>query len=145
MTPSKALVVVVAIICLLLAAAIFRSGHTLAAVLAVGLTATLVSPVSWLHHWVYLIPALIVLWFLGQTKTHIFVFVAALALVIQGTDVGESILQSGPSWLTPLGILLRESLLFASATTIAMFFALCRAAPRPAMSPAPQPLESAHR
>jgi alpha-1,2-mannosyltransferase len=141
---SKVLAVLVAILCLLLAAAIFRSGHSLAAVLAVGLTATLVSPVSWLHHWVYLIPGLIVLWFLGQRKTRIFVSVAALALVIQGTDVGELILQAGPLWLAPLGILLRESLLLASATTIWMFYTLCRDAPRQVIPPITRPLESVH-
>jgi alpha-1,2-mannosyltransferase len=124
-SPSQVIVIVVAVLGLLAAAEIFfRAGQTLAAVLTVGMTANLVSPVSWVHHWVYLIPALIVLWFLGRTRTRIFVAAAALVLLIHGTDLGEHMLQNGPIMLAPLGILLRESLLLISIATIGTFFAL---------------------
>lgn len=123
-SPSKVVIVVVAILGLLAAADIFRAGQTLAAVLTLGMTANLVSPVSWLHHWVYLIPALIVLWFLGRTRTRILVAAAALVLLIHGTDLGEHILQEGPTLLAPLGLLLRESLLLISVATMGMFFTL---------------------
>jgi alpha-1,2-mannosyltransferase len=142
---SKVFVVIVAILCLASAAAVFRSGQPMAAVLTVGLTATLISPVSWVHHWVYLIPALIVLWFLGKTKTRIFVAVATLVLVLQGTFLGEYILQSGFSWFAPLGILLRESLILTSVAAIGMFFALRRATPRLPLFPAEQALEPRFR
>ncbi|MEV8149271.1 glycosyltransferase 87 family protein [Arthrobacter sp. NPDC080073] len=123
-SPSKIIVIVVAVLGLLAAAEIFRAGQMLAAVLTVGMTANLVSPVSWVHHWVYLIPALIVLWFLGRTRTRIFVAAAALVLLIHGTDLGEHMLQNGTIVLAPLGILLRESLLLISIATIGTFFAL---------------------
>ena len=38
-----------------------QSGQTLAAATAVGMTGLLVSPISWSHHWVWMIPALLVL------------------------------------------------------------------------------------
>ncbi|WP_051422968.1 glycosyltransferase 87 family protein [Arthrobacter sp. MA-N2] len=141
---SKVLVVIVAILCLMSAAAVFRSGQPMAAVLTVGLTATLISPVSWVHHWVYLIPALIVLWFRGKTKTRIFVAVAVLVLVLQGTFLGEYILRSGSVWLAPLGILLRESLILTSVAAIGMFFAQRRADPRLLLFPAEEALESGY-
>lgn len=126
---SKVLVVIVAIVCLMSAAAVFRSGQPMAAALTVGLTATLISPVSWVHHWIYLVPALIVLWFLGEAKTRIFVAVAVLVMVLQGTFLGEYILRSGPTWLAPLGVLLRESLILTSVAAIGVFFAMRRALP----------------
>lgn len=127
-SPSKVIVIVVAVLGLLAAAEIFRAGQMLAAVLTVGMTANLVSPVSWVHHWVYLIPALIVLWFLGRTPTRIFVAAAALVLLIHGTDLGEHMLQNGTIMLAPLGIVLRESLLLISIATIGTFFVLRRRA-----------------
>ncbi|GAA3320589.1 hypothetical protein GCM10017710_47070 [Arthrobacter ramosus] len=129
-SPSKVIVIVVAVLGLFAGAKIFRAGQMLAAVLAVGMTASLVSPVSWLHHWVYLIPALVVLWFLGRKPTRVFVAAAALVLLIHGTDLGEHMLQNGPTLLAPLGILLRESLLLISVSTIGLFLAL-RSRPSP--------------
>jgi alpha-1,2-mannosyltransferase len=134
-SPSKVVIVVVAILGLLAAAEIFRAGQTLTAVLTVGMTANLVSPVSWLHHWVYLIPALIVLWFLGRTRTRILVAAAALVLLMHGTDLGQHVLRNGPTLLIPLGILLRESLLLISLATIGMLVALrSRTSPLPPSS-----------
>ncbi len=129
-SPSKVIVIVVAVLGLFAGAKIFRAGQMLAAVLAVGMTASLVSPVSWLHHWVYLIPTLVVLWFLGRKPTRVFVAAAALVLLIHGTDLGEHMLQNGPTLLAPLGILLRESLLLISVSTIGLFLAL-RSRPSP--------------
>lgn len=41
-------------------ALLYRSVHTLRSVLICGLTAVLVSPLSWEHHWVWIVPTLIV-------------------------------------------------------------------------------------
>ncbi len=41
--------------------ALYRAGDTLASVLAAALTSTLVSPVAWEHHWVWVVPLLILL------------------------------------------------------------------------------------
>jgi alpha-1,2-mannosyltransferase len=51
----------IAAICLILARRLSRSGDELAAVALCGLTMTTVSPYSWVHHWVFLLPALMVL------------------------------------------------------------------------------------
>jgi Glycosyltransferase family 87 len=42
------------------AALLSRGGHELAGILACGLTGDLVSPVSWDHHWVWVVPGMIV-------------------------------------------------------------------------------------
>ncbi|WP_394834854.1 glycosyltransferase 87 family protein [Pendulispora rubella] len=42
------------------AAAVHRAGHTLLGITLCGLTGTMVSPFSWTHHWVWLVPLAIV-------------------------------------------------------------------------------------
>ncbi len=51
----------IAVISLALARRLAHTGQELAAVALCGLTMTTVSPYSWVHHWVFLFPALIVL------------------------------------------------------------------------------------
>ncbi|WP_369634518.1 glycosyltransferase 87 family protein [Nocardia sp. JMUB6875] len=51
----------IAAICLLLARRLWASGRELPAVTLCGLTSTVVSPYSWIHHWVWLAPLLIYL------------------------------------------------------------------------------------
>lgn len=50
---------------LLLMHLLCRRGHDVVAMLVMGIYALLASPVSWAHHWVWLVPALIVLLALG--------------------------------------------------------------------------------
>jgi alpha-1,2-mannosyltransferase len=52
-------VVIVAVGGLLLAAAASRRGREMAGVLLCALTGLLISPVSWSHHWVWAVPALV--------------------------------------------------------------------------------------
>lgn len=56
--------------------AVVRTGHETWGVLAIALTALLVSPVSWSHHWVWCVPLLAVLLAEGRWRTA-----AAVALV----------------------------------------------------------------
>ncbi|MFD5897499.1 glycosyltransferase 87 family protein [Streptomyces sp. NPDC060366] len=56
--------------------AVVRAGHEAWGVLAIALTALLVSPVSWSHHWVWCVPLLAVLFAEGRWRTA-----AAVALV----------------------------------------------------------------
>ncbi|WP_051178582.1 glycosyltransferase 87 family protein [Nocardia concava] len=51
----------IAAVCLLLARWLWASGRELPAVTLCGLTSTVVSPYSWIHHWVWLAPLLIYL------------------------------------------------------------------------------------
>ncbi|MEC3956427.1 glycosyltransferase 87 family protein [Nocardia sp. CDC153] len=53
--------VAIAVVCLLLARRLSMTGRELPAVTLVGLTSTVVSPYSWIHHWVWLAPLLIYL------------------------------------------------------------------------------------
>ncbi|MVU82761.1 DUF2029 domain-containing protein [Nocardia sp. ET3-3] len=53
--------IAIAVVCLLLARRLWATGHELAAVTLCGLTSTVVSPYSWIHHWVWLAPLLIYL------------------------------------------------------------------------------------
>lgn len=60
--PTWAVVaVLVAVAGLALAVKLLRSGATLEGALACALTSTLVSPVAWEHHWVWVVPLLILL------------------------------------------------------------------------------------
>jgi len=52
-------VLVTALAGLTVAALLHRRGHRLAALACCGVTGTLVSPMSWTHHWVWLVPLLI--------------------------------------------------------------------------------------
>ncbi|MFE3187716.1 glycosyltransferase 87 family protein [Nocardia sp. NPDC059240] len=53
--------IAIAVVCLLLARRLWVLGHELAAVTLCGLTSTVISPYSWIHHWVWLAPLLIYL------------------------------------------------------------------------------------
>ena len=57
--------ILVGIIGLLAAAALYRAGHPVPAMLACALTGLLVSPLSWDHHWVWVAPGLALLVHLG--------------------------------------------------------------------------------
>ncbi|TQS44502.1 DUF2029 domain-containing protein [Cryptosporangium phraense] len=52
----------------LVAAVYARRGDRLGALAAGGLTSLLVSPISWSHHWVWALPALVVLWRDGRRR-----------------------------------------------------------------------------
>lgn len=52
---------VVTVVGVAMSALLYRSGYVLRSVLVCGLTAVLVSPISWRHHWVWIAPTLIVI------------------------------------------------------------------------------------
>jgi alpha-1,2-mannosyltransferase len=80
--------IVVLAVGLAAASAYGRRGDWLAATAITGVTGLLVSPISWTHHWVWSLPALLLLWRLGRVgKTA-----AACAYVL---------LTVAPMWRTP--------------------------------------------
>lgn len=90
------------------------------AALVVGLTAAMVSPVSWIHHWVYLLPALVYLAGYGGTASRWFAGLATAFLVLtQGPTTGDNLLATGNPWLLIPGVVVRESLLLLGAVVIA--------------------------
>jgi len=74
---------------LTIAAILARRGDWLAAVAATGVTGLLVSPISWAHHWVWIVPALAVL-ARAQSGAHKAAAAAAYALFVLA-----------PMWWTP--------------------------------------------
>ena len=66
------------------AAALDRAGHRVVALLTCALTALLVSPISWDHHWVWIAPAVTVLAVYGARARGVlrWAYLAAAALVI---------------------------------------------------------------
>jgi alpha-1,2-mannosyltransferase len=57
---------VVGVTGLLAAAAVARAGRELAGLVLCAVTGLLVSPISWSHHWVWVLPALVALWPLSR-------------------------------------------------------------------------------
>lgn len=110
---------VVAIPCFWIAVRLHRANAVLAGSLVIGLTATVLSPVSWIHHFVYILPALVLIWRERCCKWHrIAVIAVVLVLWAQGTDLGGAVIEMGASFLFPIGVLLRESLLISAAVLI---------------------------
>jgi alpha-1,2-mannosyltransferase len=71
-------------------AAVFaRRDDWLAAIAATGITSLLVSPISWTHHWVWAVPALLVLLRSGGRGER------------TGAAVGYLLFVVGPMWFTP--------------------------------------------
>jgi alpha-1,2-mannosyltransferase len=66
-----------------MSALLYRSGHVLHSVLVCGLTAVLVSPISWRHHWVWIVPTLIVIGTLAWQRRSVWrtlLFIAACVI-----------------------------------------------------------------
>ncbi|MFE3193940.1 glycosyltransferase 87 family protein [Nocardia sp. NPDC059240] len=74
-----AAVLAITVACLYLARRLSESGRELPAVVLCGLTGTVVSPFSWVHHWVWLAPLLIYLAHLVNRHRSL---VAAVALLV---------------------------------------------------------------
>ncbi len=70
----------VAAVSLLLTAALYRRGERLPAVILAGLTACVVSPYSWGHHWVWFVPLLVYLVHRAQYRWQWWFVAAALYL-----------------------------------------------------------------
>jgi len=107
---------------ILVAHATYARGRTLDAAVIVGITACLVSPVSWLHHWVYLVPALVILSAHRSRNSRRFASVASLVILATGPTLGDLLLSTGLAWAWPLAIILRESLLLIGITAAVLLW-----------------------
>jgi hypothetical protein len=88
-----------------------RRGRELEAWLTVGIVAQLASPVSWIHHWIWLAPAVLLVAlrsrsYLTWTATGL----VTAVMLIGGPEPGAQLVAHGPTWALPVGALLRESL-----------------------------------
>lgn len=65
-----------------------KMNDNLAACAVLGITSCLLSPVSWLHHWIWVIPA--ILWsFTGTHRDRLFAAVWSVLCLAQSTDLGD--------------------------------------------------------
>lgn len=103
-----------------LGAAIYTSRNLglIPALLIIGMLSPLLSPVSWIHHFIFLLPGIVYLWYRSDHRWRWALAIIIAALLIQGTDLGGFIVENGPAALWPLGFILRESLLLSSMTLI---------------------------
>jgi hypothetical protein len=96
---------------LLLARRASTQSGLLAGGLIIGMTATLISPISWVHHWVYLVPAAVFIWFHRGWIARAVVFVGILVTTTANPEVGEHFLvDPSPPGLV-YGWFLREMLI----------------------------------
>jgi alpha-1,2-mannosyltransferase len=98
--------ILVGIIGLLAAAALYRAGHPVPAMLACALTGLLVSPLSWDHHWVWVAPGIALLVHLGAraagaVRAVWWAAAAGLVLVFGAWPEFWDLSQAG---LTPAGL-----------------------------------------
>ena len=93
------------------AALLHRAGYTFAGLTVCGLTALLISPISWDHHWVWVVPGLAVLIdAAARTRGWMRVAWLAAAAVVVATfgawprfwSGGATLLQGGLIWYAPL-------------------------------------------
>jgi alpha-1,2-mannosyltransferase len=98
--------VLAAVIGLACAAFLHRAGHPVAGMLACALTGLLISPISWDHHWVWIVPGMALLVHLavrarGRARVAWWAGTAALALMFGGWPAFWTRLPS----LTPSGLI----------------------------------------
>ncbi len=104
----------------------YLHGHPLNAVLIVGLAAPMASPFAWGHHYIYLIPALMVLVRslpeVGSVEALYRVRAVGLIwlLLVLGPGTGHWLLHRGIEWLLPLGLIVREGPLLAGCLCIVL-------------------------
>jgi len=120
-----------------------RRGRELEAWLTVGIVAQLASPVSWIHHWVWLAPAVL----LVAVRSRSYLTWTATALVtavmlIGGPEPGGQLAAHGPTWTLPIGALLRESLVATGIWCITMFLAQASRAAAPSETVRTDPSEA---
>jgi alpha-1,2-mannosyltransferase len=116
-----------------------RSG-LLAGGLIIGVTTTLVSPIAWINHWVYLVPAGVYIWFHRGWYARAIVVGAALLTGFSDPVFGDRWLAKGSTLDTVVGWSLREMLLLfgTAAIVIIGFGGQTRASARPPLLRRPE-------
>lgn len=79
--------------------------------LIVGLTATLISPISWEHHWVYLFPSAMFIWFRRDWWARLVVIGGAVLTIFATPEVGDHWLSHASPLQACFGWLMREMLM----------------------------------
>jgi alpha-1,2-mannosyltransferase len=103
---------------LLLARRAAARGGVLAGGLIIGLTATLVSPISWEHHWVYLFPSAMFIWFRCEWWARLVVLVGAAVTIFATPEVGDHWISAASPLLACVGWPFREMLMLLGIIAI---------------------------
>ncbi len=111
---------VAAIVGLLLARRAATHSGLLAGGLVIAMTATLISPISWVHHWVYLVPIGVFIWFHRGWGARAVVFGGILVTVFATPEVGQDWLVDASVIEAIIGWLLREMLMLLGILAIAI-------------------------
>ncbi len=101
---------------------VYRVGRAVDAALVIGLSAPILSPISWIHHWVYLVPAAVTVLFRLRSPLQFGAAALGLAIVYCGPSMGQQFIETSPL-LLPFGLVLREGFLIV---TLALILALWR-------------------
>ncbi|GAA3173442.1 hypothetical protein GCM10020255_063450 [Rhodococcus baikonurensis] len=116
------LTVLCAAVALWIARDVYRVGRAVDAALVIGLSAPILSPISWIHHWVYLVPAAVTVLFRLRSPLQFGSAALGLAIVYCGPSMGQQFIETSPL-LLPVGLVLREGFLIV---TLVLIFALWR-------------------
>ena len=92
----------------------------LAGGLIVGMTATLISPISWEHHWVYLFPAAMFIWFRRGWRGRLLVLAGAALTIFYTPEIGDRMITDPSPVHAAVGWLLREMLMLLGIVAIAI-------------------------
>lgn len=100
---------------LLLASCWTRSGQQLAGILTCALTGLLVSPVSWIHHWVWVVPALALIIHLARRPVA-----PCFRLALPGTRSmsGARLAEGRWRWFYPIGMSVLATAFFVSPLSL---------------------------
>jgi hypothetical protein len=127
---TLALTAVVAVAGLFFAARAAKHSGLLAGGLIIGMTATLISPISWVHHWVYLVPAAVFIWFHRGWVARAVVVAGIIVTTTANPEVGEHFLANPSPPELIYGWFLREMLVVFGVLAIAII-TYGREKPRP--------------
>jgi alpha-1,2-mannosyltransferase len=90
-----------------------RLGHEPEAWLTTGITAELVSPVSWIHHWIWLAPAILLCAIRARSLRQRAGVAAATTMLLLSPSAGDYLMRHGPAWALPIAVAQRECLVTA--------------------------------
>ncbi|RAL36702.1 glycosyltransferase 87 family protein [Rhodococcus sp. AQ5-07] len=122
------LTVLCAAVALWVARDVYRVGRAVDAALVIGLSAPILSPISWIHHWVYLVPAAVTVLFRLRSPLQFGAAAVGLAVVYCGPSMGQQFIETSPL-LLPLGLVLREGFLIVTLVLILALWRLPTTAP----------------
>ncbi|MDO4254398.1 MAG: glycosyltransferase 87 family protein [Kocuria sp.] len=100
----------------------WKSGEKIIGVCLIGILACLVSPVSWTHHWVYLIPASIMLVFSANLASKFFGMLCFLVMCFQVPDLGDWAMQNSSHDMVGIYSLMQASMVFCGLFLVPIGF-----------------------